>query len=167
VGPRQLAMTGVLGTGSRSTTCRPTANVYSVVKAVPLLPFDLFRVACGCWNCTAMQLAGALPEATAGEALLPDPSRCRRNPQVASPSSSAQAYQECSAGFERSQLHLTRLAPSIRPSCCSPRTSYPSCIASALTGSALFKSSENTGSSAVLVGGNVPAKTARKPIKTG
>jgi hypothetical protein len=71
---RQLAVTGVLETGSCSTTCRPKAKLYSVLKTFPLLSIDAFRFARGCWNCTAVLLGASLPEETASEALLPDPS---------------------------------------------------------------------------------------------
>jgi hypothetical protein len=58
--------------------------LFCVLKIFHLLSLDHFRFACGCWNYTAVPIAAPLPEKTAGEALLPEPSRCRRKPRVAS-----------------------------------------------------------------------------------
>jgi hypothetical protein len=103
---RPLAVTGVLETGSRSTTCRPNANLYSVLKTFPLLSFDssaLLVDAGIVLHCCLRRCYRRRPQAQhccqAHRAAVAS----RESPQ---PSSSAQEYQESSASLERSHLPL-------------------------------------------------------------
>jgi hypothetical protein len=82
---------------------------------------------------------------------------------------SVQEDQERSESFERSHLHLIRLAPSFWSYYCLPRRSCPSWITFELETpeNTAVESNENTGFTAVFVVENFPPKAAENPSKCG